>query len=31
MTTEDKINELVIWSIDSLADVFGGKADTLTS
>jgi hypothetical protein len=31
MTTEDKIDELVDWNIESLADLFGVRADTLTS
>ena len=28
---EDKINELVEWNIENLADLFGSRADTLTS
>jgi len=31
MTMEDKIEELVEWNIESLADMFGSRADTLTS
>ena len=31
MTTEDKIDELVDWNIESIADMFGSRADTLTS
>ena len=30
MTMEDKIEELVEWNIESLADMFGGEAETLT-
>jgi len=28
---EDKIEELIEWNIENLADVFGARADTLTS
>jgi len=28
---EDKIEELIEWNIESLADLFGSRADTLTS
>ena len=28
---EDKIDELVDWNIENLADLFGSRADTLTS
>ena len=28
---EDKIDELVDWNIENLADLFGARADTLTS
>ena len=28
---EDKIEELIEWNIESLADMFGSTADTLTS
>ena len=28
---EDKIDELVDWNIESIADMFGSRADTLTS
>ena len=31
MTTEDKIDELIDWNIGNLADLFGARADTLTS
>jgi len=31
MTLEDKINELVEWSIKNLADVFSSNSDVLTS
>ena len=31
MTTEDKIDELVDWNIENLADLFGARADILTS
>jgi hypothetical protein len=28
---EDKIEELIDWNIENLADLFGSRADTLTS
>jgi len=28
---EDKIEELIDWNIENLADLFGARADTLTS
>ena len=28
---DDRIDELVDWNIESLADLFGARADTLTS
>ena len=28
---EDKIDELIDWNIGNLADLFGARADTLTS
>ena len=28
---EDKIEELIEWNIESLADLFGSRADTLNS
>ena len=28
---EDKIEELIEWNIESIADLFGSRADTLTS
>ena len=31
MTMEDKIDELIDWNIGNLADLFGARADTLTS
>ena len=31
MTTEDKIDELVDYNIENLADLLGIRADTLTS
>ena len=31
MTTEDKIEELIDYNIENLADLFGSRADTLTS
>ena len=31
MIMEDKIEELIEWNIESLADMFGSRADNLTS
>ena len=31
MVAEDMIDELVDWNIENLADLFGSRADTLTS